>query len=155
MQRDHAHECFRPYCSLALSGLVKYLLKYLGIYTIAFTKAGVGNYVVGSHVTVRIEPICQRPFSSHPPTTPHDKIGSREHNNLFLRYNLEAPKKRNNREANFGFSETKEKHTGWRCPAPGSQGGPRFVSPGYLLRSPEVWGNNRMSEGKMGTESDP
>lgn len=104
-----------------------------------------GSYVVGSHVIVRVEPICQRPFSftPHPPTaTPHDKIRSPEHNNLFLRYNLEAPERRNNSEANFGFSETKEKHTGRPCPAPGSQGGPRFVSPGSLLKSPEVWGNN-------------
>lgn len=82
---------------------------------------------------------------THPPlpppatATPHDKIGSPEHNNPFLRYNLEAPEKRNNREANFGFSETKEKHTARPCPAQGSQGGPRFVSLGYLLRSPEVW----------------
>lgn len=91
----------------------------------------------------------------HPPTaTPHDKIRSPEHNNLFLRYNLEAPERRNNSEANFGFSETKEKHTGRPCPAPGSQGGPRFVSPGSLLRSPEIWGNNTGGgEGKMGTES--
>lgn len=110
--------------------------------------------MVGSHVIVQIEPICQGPFPSYPSpsppatATPHDKIGSPEHNNPFLRYNLEAPKKRNNREANFGFSETKEKHTGRPCPAQGSQGGPRFVSLGYLLRSPEVWENN--AEGVRG-----
>ena len=34
---------------------------------------------------------------------------SPEHNNPFLRYNVEAPKKRNKSEANFGFSGTKEK----------------------------------------------
>lgn len=110
---------------------------------------------------VQIEPICQRPFPSYPSppplatATPHDKIGSPEHNNPFLRYNLEAPEKRNNREANFGFSETKEKHTARPCPAQGSQGGPRFVSLGYLLRSPEVWRTILGGEGNMGTESAP
>ena len=46
------------------------------------------------------------PFTHH---LPHDKIGSPEHNNPFLRYNVEAPEKRNKSEANFGFSGTKEK----------------------------------------------
>lgn len=97
---------------------------------------------------VRIEPICQRPFSfhssppPHPPPPPPDKIGSPEHNNPFLRYNAEAPEKRNKSEANFGFSETKEKQAGRPCPAQGSQGGPRFIAPGYLLRSPGDLENN-------------
>lgn len=84
------------------------------------------------------------PFTQH---LPHDKIGSPEHNNPFLRYNVEAPGKRNKREANFGFSGTKEKPAGRPHPAQGNQGGPGCNAPGYLLGSPGDLENNARGKG--------
>lgn len=59
---------------------------------------------------------------------------------------METPEKRNKSEANFGFSETEEKQAGRLGPARGSQGGPGFVTPGYLLRSPGIC--RTMQEGR-------
>lgn len=99
---------------------------------------------------VQIQPICQTIFLSLI-TSPHDKIGSPEHNNPFLRYNVEAPEKRNKSGANFGFSGTKEKQAGRQAgrlrPTQGSQGGPCCIAPGCLLRSPGDLENNARGEG--------